>query len=180
MADDIVTIGSKVVYENPWIRVREDAIRRPDGSTSIYGVVEKADYVIVAAIEDGFIHLVEQYRYPVGGRYWELVQGGWEDRPGADPADVARGELEEETGLIAAEVRQIGRLLPLAGTVTQACRVFVATGLTTGPRRLSLDEQDLVTRAFPIEEALAMVKGGVIRDAGTVATFGLLKLHGLI
>ena len=180
MADDITRLGSRLVYENPWMRVREDAIRRGDGSTGVFGVVEQPDYVIVAALEDGFIHLVEQFRYPVGRRSWELVQGGWEDRPDADPAEVARGELAEETGLIAAEMRQIGRLLPLPGRVAQTCRVFVATSLSQGPRSLSVDEQDLVTRAFPIAEAVAMVRGGVIRDAGTVAAFGLLSLNGLI
>ncbi len=48
------------------MRVREDTIRRRDGSTGIYGVV-------VPVEDDGRVHLVEQYRYPVKGRYWELA-----------------------------------------------------------------------------------------------------------
>ena len=39
----VETLGSKQVYANPWMTVREDAIRRPDGSTGIYGVVESPD-----------------------------------------------------------------------------------------------------------------------------------------
>jgi len=39
---DIETIGTRIVYENRWMRVREDGIRRRDGSSGIYGVVEKA------------------------------------------------------------------------------------------------------------------------------------------
>ena len=39
--EDIVAIGTRIVYENRWMRVREDAIRRRDGSDGIYGVVEK-------------------------------------------------------------------------------------------------------------------------------------------
>lgn len=35
------TVASKVVYENPWIRVREDKIIRPDGKEGIYGVMER-------------------------------------------------------------------------------------------------------------------------------------------
>ena len=55
------------------MRVREDTIRRRDGSIGIYGVVEKPDFVVIVPIEDdGRLHLVEQYRYPVEGRYWEL------------------------------------------------------------------------------------------------------------
>jgi len=37
MDDDITTIGTRVVYENRWMRVREDVIRRRDGSEGIYG-----------------------------------------------------------------------------------------------------------------------------------------------
>ena len=33
-------LDSRVVYENRWIRVREDAVVRPDGGEGIYGVVE--------------------------------------------------------------------------------------------------------------------------------------------
>jgi hypothetical protein len=36
-----------VVYENRWMKVREDAIRRQDGSIGIYGVVEKSDFVVI-------------------------------------------------------------------------------------------------------------------------------------
>ena len=38
---NIETTSTRFVYENRWMRVREDTIRRPDGSSGIYGVVEK-------------------------------------------------------------------------------------------------------------------------------------------
>src|SRR3954464_4628994 len=110
--------------------VREDAIRLRDGSPGIYGVVEKADFVVVAAVEDGRIHLVEQYRYPVRGRYWELPQGSWDHAPAADPVEVARGELREETGLTAAEMLHAGHLFQSYGYSTQGYHVFLARGLT--------------------------------------------------
>ena len=33
------TISSRLIYDNPWIRVREDQVIRPDGHEGIYGVV---------------------------------------------------------------------------------------------------------------------------------------------
>ena len=96
------------------MRVREDAIERPDGSRGIYGVVEKPDFVAIAAIDRprGLIHLVEQYRYPVSGRYWELPQGSWETRPDVPPEEVARAELSEETGIVAGKMTMVGDLFP--------------------------------------------------------------------
>jgi ADP-ribose pyrophosphatase len=62
---NIETTSTRFVYENRWMRVREDTIRRRDGSTGICGVVEKSDFVVIVPVDDeGQVHLVEQYRYP--------------------------------------------------------------------------------------------------------------------
>ena len=49
---EIETTGTRVVYKNRWMTVREDAILRSNGTAGIYGVVEKADFAVVAAIRD--------------------------------------------------------------------------------------------------------------------------------
>ena len=41
------SLGSRQVYANAWMTVREDPIRRADGSTGIYGVVDKPDFALV-------------------------------------------------------------------------------------------------------------------------------------
>ena len=33
-------LSSRPIYGNPWIKVREDQVIRPDGNPGIYGVVE--------------------------------------------------------------------------------------------------------------------------------------------
>jgi ADP-ribose pyrophosphatase len=180
MPHDIVATASRVVYENRWMRVREDAIVQADGSPSIYGIVEKNDFVVVAAIEEGRIHLVEQYRYPVQGRHWELPQGSWDHAPDADPVEVARGELREETGLAAAEMVQAGHLFQCYGYSTQGYHVFLARGLTQGETAREASEQDMISRSFPLEEVLRMIADGTIKDATTVAALGLLRLKGML
>jgi ADP-ribose pyrophosphatase len=180
-AADIETLARRVVYENRWMRVREDSIRRQDGSSGIYGVVEKSDFVVIAPVEqDGRLHLVQQFRYPVGARYWELPQGSWELTPDADPLQVARGELQEETGLIAAEVVYAGHLFQSYGYSTQGYHIYLAKGLSRTQAPRDLEEQDLVTRAFASTDVEDMIGRGTIKDATTVATLGLLRLKGLL
>ena len=180
-AVDIETIGTRLVYENRWMRVREDAIRRRDGSSGIFSVVEKPDFVVIVPLaDDGRLHLVQQYRYPVGGRYWELPQGSWEQAPGADPLEVARGELREETGLDAAKMTYAGHLFEAYGYSNQGYHVFLATGLRQGEATPEQEEQDLVTEIFQLREIEQMIRAGEIKDATTVATFGLLRLKGLL
>lgn len=178
---DIEAIASRVVYENRWMRVREDAIRRRDGSHGIYGVVEKPDFVVVVPVErDNRLHLVQQFRYPVGGRYWELPQGSWEATPEADPLQIARGELREETGLDAREMLYVGHLFQGYGYSTQGYHIFLAGGLRQHEAGREVEEQDLVTRAFAMSEVEQMIRDGEIRDATTVATLGLLRMKGLL
>jgi hypothetical protein len=73
------TISSRVVYQNRWMTLREDAIERLDGSRGIYSFVEKPTAVIIIPLEgtpeDGHLHLVEQLRYPVGKRFLEFLGG---------------------------------------------------------------------------------------------------------
>ena len=177
---DLVTLGSRIVYENRWMRVREDRIQRRDGSEGIYGYVEKADFVVIAPIQDGVVHLVQQYRYPIRQRQWEFPQGSWETRPDIRPEVVARAELAEETGLIAETITDVGQLFPLYGTATQGFRIFHATGLRLGPHSPELEEQDLTTASFPLATVEAMILDGTIRDAATVAALSILRLRRLI
>jgi ADP-ribose pyrophosphatase len=178
---DIETTGTRVVYENRWMRVREDAIRRRDGSSGIYGVVEKPDFVVIVPVEDdGRLHLVEQFRYPVKGRYWELPQGSWEQAARADPLDVARGELREETGLVASRMIYVGHLFEAYGYSNQGYDIFMATGLQRADTAREQEEQDLVTCSFTLSEVEQMICEGEIKDATTVAALGLLRLKRLL
>lgn len=172
--------ASRVVYENRWMRVREDQIERADGSAGVYGVVEKLDFSLVIPLDGDGFYLVEQYRYPVGARYWEFPQGTWEDNPEAGPLAVAQEELEAETGLRAGSMRRLGEVFGAYGLTAQRCHVFVATDLAAGPARLEPEEQDLRMGHVPFATFSDMVARGRIKDAATLAAYSLLLLaHGV-
>jgi len=114
----IRTLSSREVCRNPWLRVREDQVERSNGVHGIYGVVDKDDCAIILPIQGDAIYLIEQFRYTVQQRCLELPQGGWET-PGVDPEELARGELREETGLIAASMTCLGSTWIAYGFVHQ-------------------------------------------------------------
>lgn len=171
------TISSRQVYANSWMTVREDAIRRADGSDGIYGVIDKPTAALVIPRDGDRLHLVEQYRYPVGRRRWEFPMGTAPDRAELDPAVLAARELEEETGLVAGRMELLGGLDIAPGMSSQREHVFLATELTAGPPRREHVEQDMRAAWFTTAEFEAMVREGEIVDAQSLAAYLLLLLH---
>lgn len=169
-------LSSQVVYRNQWMSVREDEIVRADGSRGVYGVVDKDDFALVIPAErDGF-WLVEQYRYPVGLRRWEFPQGTFDPGHTGSPADLARAELAEETGLVAARLTHLGHLHCAYGMSSQGFDVYLATGLTRGEPRRGPEEQDMRQRWVPRAEFERLVRAGEITDDSTLAAYTLYLL----
>jgi ADP-ribose pyrophosphatase len=157
--------------------VREDTTMRRDGVEGTFGVVEKPDFALVIPYSDGGFHLVEQYRYPVQGRYWEFPAGAWEGESNVDPLDLARGELAEETGLQAATMTHLGYLYEAYGYSNQGFHVFLATDLTRGDVQLDAEEAGLITRWFSEAEVWQLLADGRFKDAASVAALALFQRY---
>ena len=168
----ILTLSSREVYRNHWMRLREDEILRSNGQKGIYGVVEKDDAAIILPIDNGRVWLVEQYRYTIEERALELPQGAWEMEID-NPEELARGELREELGLNAAEMVHLGTLWIAYGFTRQKQHVYLATGLTPAGKDPDAEEHDLTHRTVPVEEFEQMMLDGKVRDNCTVAAWGL-------
>lgn len=174
------TVSSTVVYRNNWMSVREDRLRLADGTETIYGVVDKTDYAIVVAEQDGGFHLVEQYRYPIGRRSWEFPMGTWPagsagSRTGTS-LELAQTELVEETGLTASSWRHLGTLHGALGFCSQSFAIFHATDLQPGEHRREASEADMVHRLVDEDEFRAMIRSGAVVDSSTITAYGMLRL----
>jgi 8-oxo-dGDP phosphatase len=174
--DWIETVTSREIYRNNWLALREDDIRRPDGSDGIYAVLDKPAYALVMAQDGDRLHLVEQFRYPLGLRRWEFPQGTAPDLEELEPIELAARELREETGLRAETMTLLGQLDVAPGMSSQRGWVFVATGLTEGEHAREHEEQDMHSAWFSRAEVEQMMRDGEITDAQSVAAYALLLL----
>jgi ADP-ribose pyrophosphatase len=180
MTNPYVTLSSRIAYENRWTRLREDRIRRTDGSDGLYGVVERADFAVIVPWQDGRLTLVEQYRYPVSALVCEFPMGMWEHAPNTDPAVLAAAELREETGLIAGRMTYAGEIFQGPGYCNQRGHIFLATELVQGAHDRETSEQDMICRSFPLADFEAMIRDGTLCEAMTLSAFGLLRVKGLL
>jgi ADP-ribose pyrophosphatase len=158
--------SSRAIYENRWMKLREDIALLPDGRTTIYGVVECAEAVgVLPFLDRNTVLMVGQYRYVAKDFYWEMPTGGC--HPGETLEQAAQRELAEEAG------HEAGRLIKLCDFHTsksilrEVAHLYMAEDLRAAlrpPDRTEFIER----RPFPFTEVLAMVERGEIKDSMTV------------
>lgn len=167
-------LSSKIVYENPWIRVREDQNIRPDGSNGIYGVVESKDSVIVAAINDQQqIYIIHSYSYTAKAWRWELPAG---NSDGEDTKLASKRELAEETGIVAKVWQQIGLTRVCDGVMTEKMATFVATNLQIRDRPSSDDVELIDDGKFAtLDEIHELIATGDMDEGQSITALYLVE-----
>jgi ADP-ribose pyrophosphatase len=143
-----------------------DEVLEPGGVRGLREVVRQRGSVAALPVrEDGRVVLVRQYRYAVDALVWELPAGRRD--PGETPEQGALRELEEEVGLRAATLEPLLTFWTTPGFCDEVMHLFRATGLTPVPPRPEADEK-IEQATFTLDEAMAMVKRGEIREGKTL------------
>ena len=156
-----------MVYENPWIRVREDVAELPDGRTTIYGVVQCVGAVgVLPFLDPDTVVLVGQYRYVAGGFFWEMPTGA--PAAGEPIEEAAQRELAEEAGYCADRLTRLCSFHTSKSVLDEVAHIYMAEGLRPARATTSDDTEFIETRAFPFAEVLRMVEAEEIKDAMTI------------
>lgn len=157
------TIDSKIVYENPWIKIREDKIIRPDGKEGIYGVMESNDSVMVVVLnEKNEVYLINAYSYPDQSWNWELPGGGGD---GEDAVIASKRELIEETGIVAEDWTLLGKTRVCNGLMTERQSTYLARNLTMTDKKEAEDEAIVSHGTFySLAEIHKMIQEGKVND----------------
>jgi 8-oxo-dGTP pyrophosphatase MutT (NUDIX family) len=158
------------VFDTPWISVTRYDATAPTGNAATYGMVSFKNYAvaILPIFDDGTTILVGQHRFPLGDYSWEIPEGG--GPLDQDPLESARRELAEETGLQAAEWREILQAQLSNSVSDERAFGYLATGLSTAPGVHHADDtEDLARVRVPFREALDAAVAGDLKDMLTVA-----------
>jgi 8-oxo-dGTP pyrophosphatase MutT (NUDIX family) len=127
--------------------------------------------VAVLPIVDRNFVLLRSYRHGLGCDVWELPRGFID--AGETPAEAARRELTEETGIVCAaeDLVPLGFYAPEAATMTARCALFAAANCHGVPKpgsgELGLDHLQL----FTPEAMASLVAGSDLEDPGTLIAY---------
>ena len=152
-------------WEGNIFKVVQLDVDQPDGTPGVRDIVWHHGGAGVAAVRDGKLCLVRQWRVALDRMTLEIPAGKID--PGEDPAICAARELTEETGLVAERLVPIAISRSAPGFTNEATRIFYAEGLSQHPASPDSDEFVAVVWV-PVEEIVAAVRAGIVQDAKTV------------
>jgi ADP-ribose pyrophosphatase len=92
------------------------------------------------------------------------------------PKNSPRGELREETGLLAGRMTELPWMWIAYGFARQRQHIFVAEELTPGPHDRDHEEADMGIVRLPITHFEEKLRTGQIRDVCTIAAWGSYQL----
>ncbi len=169
------TLESSDEYRGRLLHVKKDRVRLPNVGNRIGGestreyIVHPGAAVMIPVFDNGDILLERQHRYPLRRDFLELPAGKFD--PGETELACAQRELEEETGYVATQWRELPTFYPCIGYSDERLVYFEARGLRYSGHNLDEDEFLEILRV-PFAAALEMIGDGRIDEAKTV--MGLL------
>lgn len=161
--------ATRYLYRSQWFDLRQDELSLPSGAPATFTYVEHPGFVTVVPLTAaGEIIMIRSYRYTVDDWAWELPAGGFGNKQGQSPAEVAREELLEETGYrISGELIPVARYYNGIGNTHTEAEIFLATGVELGgPQALDETEQ-IEVHPLPARQALALARAGAITDGAS-------------
>jgi ADP-ribose pyrophosphatase len=161
---------SKNIYKGKIITLNIDTVTLPNGVTIDLEMVRHPGAAAVVPLkDDGTVMLIRQFRHAAGGFIYEIPAGKL--HPGEDPKACAARELEEEIGYRAGALELLSSIFTAPGFTDEVIHIYRASGMTIGRQQLDRDEV-LEVIEMPLQEAINMIRAGMIRDAKTMV--GLL------
>ena len=159
------TKSKNYIYNGKILSLRCDDALLPNGKPCKREIVEHSGGACVLYVEEGSVLFVKQYRYAYGEELLELPAGKQEK--GEDPSVTAFRELEEETGIRAAEMELLFTVYPSPGYTNEKIYIYRAYGGEKTAAHLDEDEFLDVER-IPISKVKGLMKSGDIKDGKTL------------
>jgi ADP-ribose pyrophosphatase len=171
-------VNAGIVYRDGYYLLMRDAVRFRNGSVGPYiRLIHTAGSGGAAALPlvDGKVVLIRHQRHATRASHWEIPRGF--ARPGEDPLETARREVEEELGVSDPELQELGSVHPDTGASNGWTKLYLARIKRIG--RIESDEGIDETRQVTADQLYSMVRAGEITDSFTLAAVLQARIRGI-
>lgn len=162
-------LKSSYLLETPWLTVRKDYVRQPNGvEIDDFYVLEYPDWVTIIAITENKKFVVErQYRHGIRATCIELCGGTIEK--GENPLVAAKRELLEETGYSGGIWEAYAPTAPNPSAMTNICYTFIAKGVKKESEQNLEKTEDIDILLLSKDELLEVMHKGEISQGDMLA-----------
>ncbi len=161
-------LGRRRLAEGVFLRFSRTHYLGPDGRGVARDLVEHPGAVAVVPLLKDDVLLIRQYRSAVDGELLEIPAGKL-DVPGEDREETARRECEEEVGYRPDKLTYLHRFYTSPGFTDELIWLYEAEQLTpVGAQPTGAEEEAAEIVQLSLDDALAMLERGEIRDAKTI------------
>ncbi|NUU95405.1 ADP-ribose pyrophosphatase [Marinitoga sp. 1135] len=173
-----IPINEEKVFTGRLLDVRKYTVKLPNGKESTREIVVHPGAVAMLPVEDDYVYLVEQYRFPISQTLLEVPAGKF-DEPGEEPLECGKRELEEEIGKTAEKWIYLGYIHTTPGFSNEVIHLYLVKDLKN--TQVNPDEDEfLEIKKIKIKEFEKMILENKITDAKTIACYSRAKLLGEI
>ena len=165
MKNEEKTIKTNVIYKGKILTLNCDDVLAANGKPVKREIIHHHGGVCVLAVVDGKIPLVKQYRYAYGETIFELPAGKLEKDE--SPVEAGIRELEEEVGLKAITLIDMGSIYPSCGYTNEIIHLYFAKDVTKVKRHLD-DDEYIDVYYYSLDEIIEKIMNGEIKDAKTI------------
>jgi ADP-ribose pyrophosphatase len=168
-------ISRKILTETPYFSIRQDKLSisgNVDGKKKKlekdFYLLDSNDFVSVIVCNGDQILITKQYRYPINDVSVEFVAGICEDE---DFEDCAKRELLEEAGLVARNLKFLGKIYPLVGKSNCCGHIFFCDDFEIVEKQMEDMEQlmGLDTQWVFVGDIKDMISSGMIKDSISIS-----------
>lgn len=161
------TGNHEIIFHGLVIDIEQMAVEVGSKGSHTYQIIRHPGGAgVLPVYDDGTIALIRQLRPAVGESLLEIPAGRLS--AGEPPAECARRELREETGLVGGALTPLGKIFSSPGVFDEIIHLFAVSGAVQGEAEPEADEEIEVVR-LRLADALAMAADGRIGDAKTLA-----------
>jgi ADP-ribose diphosphatase len=174
-----IVLSRRELHRGRVFTIGVERVRLPNGAeTDLEIIRHPGASAIVPLTAQGEILMIRQFRHAADGYIWEIPAGTLAQ--GEEPLACAHRELEEEAGVRAAEMVELGYILPAPGYASERIFLFLARDLTPARQQFDADEVIAEVRAVPVDEAVRWVADGSVVDAKSAVAILRARERGLL
>ncbi|SHE42673.1 ADP-ribose pyrophosphatase [Marinitoga hydrogenitolerans DSM 16785] len=169
-------LNEEQIFKGVLLDVRKSIVELPNGKKSTREFVVHPGAVAILPVEDDYVYLVEQYRFPIKRHLLEIPAGKF-DEIGEEPLECGKRELEEEIGKKAKTWIYLGYIHTTPGFSNELIHLYLVKDFEESEMNLDEDEF-LEVKKINIKEFEKMILNNEITDAKTIAAYTRAKLIG--